>query len=79
MDRLFPLVYTLLSNSGCFYLVTVAENKPGMKKLVLPCSLLPSSHRLLTRPDVDRSDYNLRDVRERFFEKKLIRIYTQNE
>lgn len=28
MNRLFPLVFTLLSNSGCFYLVTVAENKP---------------------------------------------------
>ena len=30
MDRLFPIVYPLLSNSGCFYLVTVAENKPGI-------------------------------------------------
>lgn len=30
MDRLFPLVSSLLSSSGCFYLVTVAENKPGM-------------------------------------------------
>ncbi|XP_020617802.1 hemK methyltransferase family member 2-like isoform X3 [Orbicella faveolata] len=28
MDRLFPLVSSLLSSSGCFYLVTVAENKP---------------------------------------------------
>ncbi|KAL9963213.1 hypothetical protein ACROYT_G032391 [Oculina patagonica] len=28
MDRLFPLVSGLLSSSGCFYLVTVAENKP---------------------------------------------------
>lgn len=28
MDRLFPFVSTLLSNTGCFYLVTVAENKP---------------------------------------------------
>ncbi|CAH3166598.1 unnamed protein product [Porites lobata] len=30
MDRLLPLVSTLLSNFGCFYLVTVAENKPGI-------------------------------------------------
>ena len=30
MDRLFPLVSSLLSSSGGFYLVTVAENKPGM-------------------------------------------------
>lgn len=29
MDRLLPLVPTLLSNFGCFYLVTVAENKPA--------------------------------------------------
>ena len=29
MDRLFTLVDPLLSKSGCFYLVTVAENKPG--------------------------------------------------
>ncbi|XP_015757611.1 PREDICTED: hemK methyltransferase family member 2-like [Acropora digitifera] len=28
MDRLFTLVNPLLSKSGCFYLVTVAENKP---------------------------------------------------
>ena len=28
-DRLLPLVDPLLSKSGCFYLVTVAENKPG--------------------------------------------------
>ncbi|XP_022800661.1 hemK methyltransferase family member 2-like [Stylophora pistillata] len=28
MDRLFPFVSTLLSNTGCFYLVSVAENKP---------------------------------------------------
>ena len=30
MDRLFPLVPALLSTTGCFYLVVVAENKPGM-------------------------------------------------
>ena len=30
MDRLFPLVSSLLSSSGCFYVVTVVENKPGM-------------------------------------------------
>jgi len=28
MDRLFPVVSSLLSISGCFYLVTVVENKP---------------------------------------------------
>ena len=34
MDRLFALVDPLLSKSGCFYVVTVAENKPGT---VLEC------------------------------------------
>ena len=30
MDRLFNLVPDLLSDNGCFYLVTIAENKPGL-------------------------------------------------
>ena len=29
MDRLFPHVPSLLSATGCFYLVAEAENKPG--------------------------------------------------
>ena len=37
MDRLFPLVSSLLSSSGLFYLVTVAENKPGMDWVSFKC------------------------------------------
>lgn len=41
MDRLFALVDPLLSKSGCFYLVTVAENKPDdIIKLLKSCGLL---------------------------------------
>lgn len=48
MDRLFPLVSTLLSNSGCFYLVTITENRPDeIMKLLVACGLFGET--VLTR------------------------------